>query len=108
MAVADPSATDAVTCRQCGTAITRQSLAVRPAGSHEHTHRNPAGYSWSIACYRRAFGCDSRGELRAEASWFDGYSWCYATCAACGRHLGWWFVGSGPSFAGLIVSRLDR
>jgi hypothetical protein len=99
---------DTIACAQCATEVTRHSLAVRQGGGHEHTRRNPAGYSWTIACYRDAPGCASAGELTTEASWFAGYAWCYAACAGCRRHLGWWFVGTGPSFVALIVTRITR
>jgi hypothetical protein len=97
---------DRVLCATCRAEITTRSLAVARAGAHEHTFRNPAGYSWAIACFADAAGCGSWGELTTEASWFAGYAWCYADCAGCRRHVGWWFVGGGPSFAGLIVPRL--
>lgn len=99
---------DTVSCTRCQASITRQSLAVTHEGGHEHTFRNPAGFSWALACYRDAPGCDTRGDLTVEATWFPGYAWSYATCAGCGRHLGWWFVGDGPTFAGLIMSRISR
>ena len=79
---------------------------MRRAGAHEHTFRNPAGYSWTIACFRDAAGCRSLGELTTEATWFPGYAWCYALCARCERHIGWWYVGDEPPFVGLIVTRL--
>ena len=82
--------------------------SMQRGGAHEHTFRNPAGYSWTIGCFRDAAGCASEGNFTAEATWFAGYEWCFASCATCGRHLGWWFTGIGPSFAGLIVSRLAR
>jgi hypothetical protein len=99
-------ADDRIRCGQCRSVVTRRALAVAPAGAHAHTFRNPAGYSWAIRCFRDAGGCASVGPLTAEASWFAGYQWCYAECAACSRHLGWWFVGTGPSFVGLIAPRI--
>jgi hypothetical protein len=99
---------DRVLCARCRSEITRTSLAVRRSGSHQHTFRNPAGYSWTIACYRDASGCASEGGFTDEATWFAGYEWCFAPCATCGRHLGWWFTGDGPSFVGLIVSRMSQ
>ena len=99
---------DTVRCATCRAEITVGRLGVAPSGSHEHTFRNPAGYSWTIACFRDAAGCRSTGDLTAEASWFVGYEWCFAPCSTCGRHLGWWFVATGSSFVGLIVSRIER
>ena len=101
-------ADDRVRCGSCNAEITLRSLAVRRAGSHQHTFRNPAGYSWTVVCFRHAGGCAAAGDLTTEASWFPGYAWCYANCSSCGRHIGWWFVGARPSFAGLIVTRLAQ
>jgi hypothetical protein len=97
---------DRVRCAQCRSVVTRGGLAVERGGAHEHTFRNPAGYSWTVRCFRDASGCTTAGPFTSEASWFAGYQWCYAPCATCGRHLGWWFVGSGPSFVALIVPRI--
>ncbi|MDQ4098040.1 MAG: cereblon family protein [Actinomycetota bacterium] len=97
---------DRVRCAQCRAVVTRGALAVERGGAHEHTFRNPAGYSWRIRCFRDASGCTSTGVFTREATWFAGYEWCLAVCAACTRHLGWWFVGSGPSFVALIAPRI--
>ena len=97
---------DRVRCGQCKAVVTRGALAVHRGGAHEHTLRNPAGYSWTVRCFRDARGCTAAGALTSEATWFGGYEWCYAHCSACARHLGWWFVGSGPSFVALIVRRI--
>nr|QEO74230.1 hypothetical protein [uncultured bacterium] len=97
---------DRVRCGQCRSVVTRGALAVERSGAHEHTFRNPAGYSWTVRCFRDASGCTSAGAFTSEASWFAGHDWCYAPCATCGRHLGWWFVGSGPSFVALVVARI--
>ena len=102
----EPETDDRVRCGQCRTVVTRGALAVQRGGAHEHTFRNPAGYSWTVRCFRDASGCTTAGAFTSEATWFAGYAWCYAPCATCGYHLGWWFVGSGPSFVALIVPRL--
>jgi hypothetical protein len=99
---------DRVRCGQCQAVVTSGALAVERGGAHEHTFRNPAGYSWTIRCFRDASGCTSAGTFTSEATWFPGHEWCYAPCATCGRHLGWWFVGSGPSFVALIVPRITQ
>lgn len=103
-----PETDDRIRCAQCRAVVTRGALGVARDGAHEHTFRNPAGYSWTIRCFRDASGCTTAGAFTAEASWFAGYEWCYALCAACGRHLGWWFVGSAPSFVALIVPRITH
>ena len=99
---------DRVRCAQCRVVVTRGALAVARGGAHEHTFRNSAGYSWTVRCFRDASGCTSEGAFTAEATWFAGYQWCYALCATCSRHLGWWFVGSGPSFVALITPRITQ
>jgi hypothetical protein len=120
-----------VRCAACDGGITSPGLAIATDGRHQHTFRNPAGYSWTVVCFRDAPGCRSSGEPTTEASWFTGYAWRLAHCRQCGRHLGWWFIatsaisasasissstpttGGGPqigvgvsSFVGLIVTRL--
>ena len=97
---------DRILCGQCKAVVTRGALAVERAGAHEHTFRNPAGYSWTVRCFRDASGCTSAGAFTSEATWFAGHQWCYALCARCGHHLGWWFVGSSPSFVALIKPRI--
>ncbi|MDH3680602.1 MAG: cereblon family protein [Acidimicrobiia bacterium] len=97
-----------VRCAACDAELTTSSRSVQRGGGHEHTFRNPAGYSWTLSCFRDAPGCAGEGEETTEATWFTGYAWRLAVCATCRRHVGWWFVGSGPSFIGLIVTRIVR
>ena len=97
---------DVVHCAACDGEVTLRSLAVQRDGRHEHTFRNPAGYSWTVVCFHDAPGCRSMGDLTTAASWFPAYAWCFAHCIHCGRHIGWWYVGGGPSFVGLIATRL--
>ena len=93
-----------VLCKNCGHVITSPSLAVQP---HEHTFRNPAGYSFHVVCYSDAPGAADLGEPTTEASWFPGYAWTFALCKQCQNHLGWWYRGK-DTFAGLIATRLIR
>jgi len=93
-----------VRCKNCGHVITSPALAIEP---HEHTFRNPAGYSFHVLCYSDAPGAADAGESTNEACWFPGYAWTFAICMQCHNHLGWWY--SGPDrFAGLIGTRLIR
>lgn len=101
-----PGEDDRVRCRGCASVVAQAADAVARGGRHEHTFRNPAGYSWTIRCFRDAEGCGSSGPLTDEATWFEGYEWCFATCTGCGRHLGWWYVGGSGSFIGLIATRI--
>jgi hypothetical protein len=93
-------------CFACGSAVTRLRERIAPGGAHSHTFTNPAGYVYRIGCFRSAPGCAQAGELTREYSWFSGYAWRYALCAACRVHLGWFFQGPEPDFFGLILDRL--
>ena len=93
-----------VRCRNCQHEITKPEFAIQP---HEHTFRNPAGYSFHVLCYSDASGAAEAGEPTAEASWFRGYQWSFAICIQCHNHLGWWYRGK-DRFAGLIATRLIR
>jgi hypothetical protein len=93
-----------VRCKSCGHEVTSPAMAAEP---HEHTFRNPVGYSFHVLCYNDAPGASDAGEPTTEHSWFPGYAWTFAICKQCHTHLGWWF--SGPDrFAGLIATRLIR
>ncbi|MBX9567639.1 MAG: hypothetical protein K2X77_02035 [Candidatus Obscuribacterales bacterium] len=93
-----------VRCRNCENEVTDPSWAIEP---HEHTFRNPAGYSFHVLCYGDAPGTFEAGEPTSDASWFAGYQWTFAICAQCHNHLGWWYTGKNR-FAGLIATRLIR
>lgn len=93
-----------VRCKNCGHAITSPPLAIQP---HEHTFRNPGGYSFHVLCYSDAPGAINVGTPTAEACWFPGHAWSFAICGQCHAHLGWWYVGP-TTFAGLIATRLMR
>jgi len=93
-----------VRCKNCDNTVTSPELAIEP---HEHTFRNPAGYSFHILCYSDAPGAVDLGEPTTEYCWFPGYAWSFALCVQCNSHLGWWF--SGPDrFIGLIATRVVR
>lgn len=96
-----------ITCRDCGHEITRPKFAIEVGGAHEHTFRNPGGYSFHVLCFRQAQGTLDAGTPTSEATWFAGYAWTFALCEACHGHLGWWYHGK-DSFAGLIATRLVR
>jgi hypothetical protein len=87
--------------------VTSRDDAVEVAGKHRHTFFNPAGILFEIGCFGAASGCANEGTPTTEFSWFPGYAWRYSFCLACGAHLGWQFVsGDGPTFWGLVLSRL--
>lgn len=93
-----------VRCRACGHLITRPGATVEVLGAHEHTFRNPAGYSFHVLCYAEAPGCLVVGEPTLADTWFPGHAWAFAVCAECHEHLGW----SYGAFFGLIATRLLR
>lgn len=102
---------EAVLCAACAHALTHRSKAIDVGGAHEHTFRNPAGYSYHVLCYTEASGSHRVGIPASEASWFAGYDWCFAICGQCHEHVGWWYVPrekEKTSFAGLIATRLIR
>ncbi len=98
----------AILCRECAHTITRSSHLIERQGAHEHTFRNPAGYSFHLLCYQQAEGCLCSGTPTTEASWFLGYAWSFALCGACHTHLGWRFSDGDETFFGLIATRLQR
>lgn len=97
---------DTVRCRACGHDVTRRRLAIEVSGAHDHTFRNPAGYSFHVVCFSDAPGCRADGIPTSEHTWFAGFEWNYAVCGNCTGHLGWWFIGGDRSFVGLIVTRV--
>jgi hypothetical protein len=93
-------------CAACRSAVTSTDEAIEVLGSHRHVRKNPAGFVFEIGCFRDAHGCTAEGHGSEEWSWFPGYLWHVALCAACGRHLGWVFVLAPARFYGLILERL--
>jgi len=97
----------AIWCRACGALVTARSQVIEIDGRHAHTFFNPAGMLYEIGCFSAAPGCAHAGRPTTEFSWFSGYAWRYAHCAACGFHLGWQFLGAdGDGFWGLVLERL--
>ena len=93
-------------CANCMHLITFHQAAMNINGFHEHTFANPSGLIFTIGCFNQAPGCAVAGEATAEFSWFQGFRWRVAVCAACLSHLGWRFSSSGHSFFGLILNKL--
>ena len=95
-----------ILCAACGAKVTRRQHAIAMQGEHTHVFVNPSGIPFDIACYREADGCVVDGKPETFYSWFAGFAWQFASCAACGVHLGWRFVGEAVHFFGLIRARL--
>ena len=100
----DEEEESSVRCKSCDHDITRPSLAIEP---HEHTFRNPSGFSFHVLLYADASGALNIGEPTLEHTWFSGYAWSYANCMKCGGHLGWWFTGK-DTFVGYGATTVIR
>lgn len=96
----------ALYCAACGARVTHRNEAMRMSGAHRHRFTNPHGMSFGIGCFGAAPGCACTGAETAEHTWFAGYRWRIALCAACGDQLGWRFRSAGHGFFGLILDRL--
>ena len=96
-----------VLCRECLHPITREQDRTNVHGAHQHTFANPSGIVFTIGCFQAADGCGAAGSPSDEFTWFAGFSWRVAVCAACLAHLGWLFSSpSGTAFWGLILDHL--
>lgn len=93
-------------CAACLHGITTTADAITRQGQHEHYCTNPHGLEFLIACYVSANGCRNAGDWVSDFSWFSGYLWRYAFCAACHTHLGWQYRSDHDGFHGLIKVRL--
>ena len=102
-----PLEASVVVCKECNLPVTSPETAIALEGKHEHTFRNPAGYSFHLLCYNQAPGAVRTGQPTEEACWFAGYAWSFALCSNCHQHLGWWYDGAIP-FTGLIATRVLR
>lgn len=94
-------------CAACGNPVTWERAAVSVQSRHEHVFSNPHGYVYAVRCFGQARGVYEASPKNREFSWFSGYAWSLAVCAACGLHLGWLF--SSPTdmdFYGFIRQRL--
>jgi hypothetical protein len=98
-----------IVCRHCSQLITRPADRILKDGLHRHTFANPHGIVYEIGCFGAAVGCGYSGAPTYEFTWFKGYQWRIAVCAACLTHLGWLFTSSGgDQFHGLILDRLKQ
>jgi hypothetical protein len=97
-----------ILCAACRAPVTTRADRTTMRGEHEHYVVNPHGYDFRVGCYRSAPGCLPVGEPSADFSWFPGFRWQIALCAACSTHLGWRFTGGNAPFFALIIDRLDE
>lgn len=88
---------DPIICRHCGAQISNRhaffSMDGRPAS---RIFSNPHGLLHEVFTVGRAHGLLLEGPPTTEFSWFPGYAWEVAYCAACRAHLGWQFTAVEP------------
>jgi cereblon len=59
-----------------------------PISAYVNTH----GYVHETLTLARARGLILAGQPQTANSWFPGYAWILAECAACAEHMGWRFI----------------
>ena len=57
---------------------------------------NPQGLVYELITVRTAIAVHVLDPPTTEATWFDGYAWRVAICAACVNHLGWQYSAVTP------------
>ncbi|CAH0719350.1 unnamed protein product, partial [Brenthis ino] len=79
-------------CSSCAIEIARREhiFAMSSEGVHSN-YTNLGGYMHDIVTVSRASNTELSGAPSAEFSWFPGYAWTVALCAACMAHVGWRF-----------------
>ncbi|XP_049878734.1 protein cereblon-like [Pectinophora gossypiella] len=92
MEVRDISRKNVLCCVSCAAEIARREhiLAMSSEGVHSN-YTNLGGYMHDIVTVSRAANTELTGTASAEYSWFPGYTWTIAVCAACMAHVGWRF-----------------
>ncbi|CAA6666052.1 unnamed protein product [Spirodela intermedia] len=103
---------DRVRCKSCLTLIgKRRDMVVMSADGPLNAYANPGGYVHEIMTLTRASGLALEGSPVKEHSWFPGYAWTIAKCAACESYMGWLFTAARPrlrpkSFWGIRSSQV--
>src|SRR5262245_27241351 len=96
-----------ILCRACETAVSdvRELFSMR-ARSPIQVFPNPYGQMKEIMTLRASWSLQLVGEPILEFTWFEGYTWTIAVCAACRSHLGWRYEGSDDPtvFYGLLTA----
>jgi len=93
-------------CARCRHPITSAGQRIEVNGGHQHHFVNPHGYDFRVGCFAAAPGAVAGGPTTAEWTWFSGFTWQLAHCAACTTHLGWLFRSKSQVFHGLVLDRL--
>lgn len=58
---------------------------------------NPHGILHEVMTVRSARNLVVAGPPTSEFTWYPGYAWEIAWCAACAEHVGWSFTATGES-----------
>lgn len=95
-------------CRFCGHTIALPADSMAIDGNIRHTFANPAGIVYEVVCFSAARGCRVVGTPTEEFTWFPGFSWRYALCAACASHMGWYYWNGSRGFFGLVASHITE
>ncbi|KAG2443504.1 hypothetical protein HXX76_001857 [Chlamydomonas incerta] len=99
----------ALACRECGSQVTSCSEALLMAGEGAGgAFVNAHGYVHDMATFRSAQGLRYIGRPETAHSWFPGFAWTIANCAACGEHLGWRFTAVSPGLSPHVFWGLRR
>jgi hypothetical protein len=99
---------DPLRCKDCGNGITATEFGTHRHGCFEHTFDNPAGHTFRLGCFSKAWNCIVHGVPTYAFTWFPGFRWRFCSCGRCGLHLGWHYDSGGEGFFGLILDNLVR
>uniref|UniRef100_A0A5B7BA39 Protein cereblon n=1 Tax=Davidia involucrata TaxID=16924 RepID=A0A5B7BA39_DAVIN len=103
---------DRVRCKKCQTVIGRRSdMLVMSSEGPLGAYVNPGGYVHEVMTLHEANGLALIGNAIKEYSWFPGYAWTIAECAACESQMGWLFTATNKklkpkSFWGIRSSQV--
>jgi cereblon len=99
-------------CRFCETVVgSEDDLFCMRATTPIQAFPNPAGILYEILTLGDAHNLIFVGPPTTEFTWFTGYAWDVAHCAACTSHLGWRYLQVSPSpetpcFFGLLRAQV--
>ncbi|KAJ3704040.1 hypothetical protein LUZ61_007745 [Rhynchospora tenuis] len=80
-------------CKTCMTLIAKRSDMVTMSNDGPlNAYVNPHGYVHEVITVYHANGLALIGQPVKEHSWFPGYAWTIANCAACETNMGWLFT----------------
>lgn len=103
-----------IRCRACRQPISSEDQVFAPPGSNAvAAYANLFGQLREVVALRRAEGLIFGAEASTELTWFSGYAWRVAGCAACRAHLGWRYEATLSAlepevFFGLLTSAILR